>query len=120
MPQVGPARQLAGSPPAGSPRGWPLTAGTRSAGVGAFQPLPDSPFADAQGVGALARRPALGLEVPGWEPSGCAPVRVWAVHAWECSISPRGFVFYARVFKQSILYDQASDKSLRQPNQSLG
>jgi uncharacterized protein (DUF433 family) len=59
---------------------------------GAFHPLADSPFADAQCLGDLALRPALLYEVPGMQTSNFFPVCMWAVHAWE-GITKPGLVF---------------------------
>jgi hypothetical protein len=51
--------------------------------VGACPPLTDGAFADAECCGDLALGPALRLETPGLEPSGCFPVGRCRVHAWE-------------------------------------
>jgi hypothetical protein len=55
---------LGRQPPRGS-RGRTMAQSLRAALAGACHPLADGPFADAQGVGNLALRPALVLEVPG-------------------------------------------------------
>jgi hypothetical protein len=55
-------------------RWWPMAQRLRSSVAGAFHPLTDGSFADAEGLGDLALGPALLFEVPGLEPSGFSPV----------------------------------------------
>jgi hypothetical protein len=66
--------------------------------AGAFHPLTDGSFADAEGLGDLALGPALLFEVPGLEPSGFSPVVGCRAHAWEYSTATsRALDFYTRV-----------------------
>jgi hypothetical protein len=64
---------LGGQPGRGTRRG-PLAQRLRSSVAGTCSPLADGSCAAPQGLGDLARGPALLVEVPGLEPSGCAPV----------------------------------------------
>jgi hypothetical protein len=68
------ARELVGGQPAGSARGRPMAQGLRAAFACAPNPLADSGFADAQGLGNLALRPAFLLMLPGLETSRFFPV----------------------------------------------
>ncbi len=77
---------LVGQPGRGT-RGWSMAKRFHSA-AGAFHPLTDGSFADAEGLGDLALGPALLFEVPGLEPSGFSPVVGCRVHAWEYSTDP--------------------------------
>jgi hypothetical protein len=72
--QRGQTRQLVGGQPPGRARGRLMAQGRRAAFAGAPHPLADRGFADAQGLGNLALRPALLPELPGLEPSGFFPV----------------------------------------------
>jgi hypothetical protein len=72
---------LGGQPGRGT-WGRPMAQRVRASVAGAFHPLTDSPFADAEGLGDLALGPALLFEVPGLEPSGFSPVGGCRVHAW--------------------------------------
>jgi hypothetical protein len=74
--QLGQTGQLVGGPPARSPRGWPVVERLRPALAGAFQPLADSPLADAQGLGDLPLGPAFVVEGPRVKTSCCHPVLV--------------------------------------------
>ena len=65
----------------------------RTALAGAFQPLADGPFADAQCLGDLALGPALLHKVPSLETSGFFPVCGWAVHAGSVSHNLPWFSF---------------------------
>ena len=72
---------LFGGQPARRTGTMPMSEGLRSPLTGTGHPLADRPFADTQGFGDLALRPALLLEVPGLEPSGFFPIFGYAVHA---------------------------------------
>ena len=72
--EFGQAGELLGrEPPRGSGR-WTVAQGVGPLLAGAFQPLTDSAFADAERFGDLALGPALLLETPGLAPSGFFPV----------------------------------------------
>jgi hypothetical protein len=87
-PQRGQTRPLVGGQPPGRARGRPMAQGLRAAVAGAPHPLADRGFADAQGLGHLALRPALLPELPGLEPSGFCPVARCAVHAYKGTTTP--------------------------------
>jgi hypothetical protein len=72
--QRGQARELVGGQSARSARGWPMAQGLGTAVACAPHPLADRSFADAQGLGNLALRPAFLLMLPGLEPSRFFPV----------------------------------------------
>jgi hypothetical protein len=71
--QRGPPRQLVGGQPPGCARGRLMAQGLRAAFAGAPQPLADGGFADPQGLGNVARRPAVLLVLPGLETPRCFP-----------------------------------------------
>jgi hypothetical protein len=71
----GQAGELFVGQPAWRTRGWAMPEGFQTALAGPRHPLADGALADAQGVGDLALRPALVLELPGLEPPGCFPIR---------------------------------------------
>jgi hypothetical protein len=86
--QPGQARQLFGRQP---PRGaWCRMAlqGLGASPTGTRHPLADRPFADTEGFGDLALRPALLFELPRLESSGFFPGRSNTVHASEYSTNP--------------------------------
>jgi hypothetical protein len=88
--QLGQTRQLFGRQ---SPRGawWRATLqGLGASLTGTRHPLADRPFADAEGFGDLALRPALLFELPSLEASGFFPGRSSTVHASEYSTNPPG------------------------------
>jgi len=89
MQERGQVSQLLRRQPPRRARWWPVAQGLWSPLVGAFHPLADGPFADAQRQGDLALWPAFLLEVPGLETSSFSPVGVCAVHAWECITTSR-------------------------------
>jgi hypothetical protein len=72
--RLGQMRQLVGGQPPGCARGRPMAQGLRAAFACAPHPLADGGFADAQGLGNLALRPALLLVLPGWETPCFLPV----------------------------------------------
>lgn len=72
--QLGQTGKLAGGQPAHRSRRWPVVEGLRPALAGAFQPLADGPFADAQGLGNLALGPAFLVEGPRLKTSCFLPV----------------------------------------------
>jgi hypothetical protein len=91
---------LVGQPGRGT-RGWSMAKRFHSA-AGAFHPLTDGAFADAEGLGDLALGPALLFEVPGLEPSGFSPVVGCRAHAWEYSTdTSRALDFYTRVSRRT-------------------
>jgi hypothetical protein len=60
-----------------------VTQDTRSLLAGAFHPLTDGAFADAECCGNLALGPPPLLEAPGLAPSSFFPLGRCRVHAWE-------------------------------------
>ena len=89
--------------------------------AGAFHPLTDGSFADAEGLGDLALGPALLFEVPGLEPSGFSPVVGCRVHAWEYSTdTSRALDFYTRVSNSTLaIFPETRDRGERLPNKAL-
>jgi hypothetical protein len=91
-----------GAWPVGQP-GWgtegrPMAKRFRSSVAGAFYPLTDGSFADAEGFGDLVLGPALLFEAPGIEPSSFSPIVGCTVHAWAYSTdSSRALDYYTRV-----------------------
>src|SRR5687767_9980680 len=94
---------------------WPMSQRVRSSIAGAFNPLTDGPFADAEPLGNLALGPALLFEVPSMEPSGFFPVVGCTVHTWEyITATSRALAFYARVSKFSaVVVDKVSGPKQR-------
>jgi hypothetical protein len=90
LPQHRQLGELPGRQSARGSRGRAMAQGLRAALASACHPLADGPFADTQGRGDLALRPALLLEVPGLEPSGFFPVVRYGFHAWQCITAPAG------------------------------
>jgi hypothetical protein len=91
--ELGQAGEVLASEPTGC-AGWGSVAeGIWPTLAGAFHPLADRPFADAQGLGDLALRPAVLLELPGLETSGLFPVGGCAVHAESVSHHLHWFSF---------------------------
>jgi hypothetical protein len=71
---LGQTRQLVAGQPTGRSRGRLMAQGLRTAFACAPHPLADRGFADAQGLGTLALRPALLLVLPGLETPRFFPV----------------------------------------------
>jgi hypothetical protein len=88
MQQPGQTGELLGrQPPRGS--SWrPVPEGIGTSVAGPFHPLADGPLADLYGLGDLALRPALLLEVPGLQAPSFLPVVRCIVHAQQ-SITER-------------------------------
>lgn len=78
--QDGQLRELIGRESATGSGRWPVAQGPWATQAGARHPLADSGFADPQGFGHLALRPALLLEVPGLVASCCFPGAGWRIH----------------------------------------
>jgi hypothetical protein len=81
--ELGQASELLGREPARGPSGRTVAQGARPLLAGAFHPLTDGAFADAERFGDLALGPPPLLEAPGLEPSGFLPIGRCQVHAWE-------------------------------------
>jgi hypothetical protein len=72
--QLGQTRQLVGGQPPGRARGRLMAQGLQATIAGAPHPLTDRGFADTQGLGNPALRPALLLVLPGLETPCFFPV----------------------------------------------
>jgi hypothetical protein len=80
MQQRGQASELVGGQPPRGPRWRPATERLGAGFAGPFHPLADGSLADTHGLGNLALRPALLLEVPGLQAPSFFPGMRCRVH----------------------------------------
>jgi hypothetical protein len=82
MQQLGQTSELVGRQPPRGPRRRPATERLGTTVAGSCHPLTDGALADTHGLGKLALRPALLLEVPGLHAPSFFPGVRCRVHAW--------------------------------------